>query len=337
MNAKKILKKIILFIVVLYSFALLWYFIMRILLNLGFEINFTEIISFIFSIIFYVLIYKKIRRTQGKKAKILKQHDVIIEEKNQTEINKIQNDRDIIMKNSPKCIKAAELISIYNQKVRKYSNNYRTIKDREYSNKSFDNQTFEDVLKYNIENNIENLRDDIVLIQENKKMYDEIIIEIRKTESLIENKIVELGFEEEEFKKIEKRLLLEIISAKMPRLTVDVQIYMQSKYGKIYREKHNSFSNKEVLNFYEEWKSKPQYKKYETSADVERKELNRSLRFAVLKRDSYRCCICGRDAKDGVKLEVDHIVPVSKGGKTVMTNLQTLCQDCNRGKWSRDM
>lgn len=35
---------------------------------------------------------------------------------------------------------------------------------------------------------------------------------------------------------------------------------------------------------------------------------------------------------EGVTLEVDHIIPVSKGGKTVMTNLQALCWDCNRGK-----
>jgi 5-methylcytosine-specific restriction endonuclease McrA len=35
---------------------------------------------------------------------------------------------------------------------------------------------------------------------------------------------------------------------------------------------------------------------------------------------------------DGVKLEVDHIKPISKGGKTVLNNLQTLCMDCNRGK-----
>lgn len=337
MNVKKFFKKFMLVIVVLYSFTLLWDFIMRVLLNLGFEINFTEVISFILSIILYILVYKKIRKMKYKKTKILKQHDVIIDEKKQREIDKIQNDRNIIMRNSPKCIKALELIETYNEKVKKYSNSCRMIKNREYSNKSFDNQTFEEVLKYNIENNIENLRDDIALIEENKRMYDKVIIEINQTESLPQSQITELGFEEEEFKRIEKRLVLEIISMNMPRLTVDIQIYMQSKYGNVYREKHNSFSNKELLKFYEEWKEKPKYKKYEVSANFERKELNRSLRFAVLKRDNYRCCICGRDVKDGVKLEIDHIVPVSKGGKTVITNLQTLCQDCNHGKWSRDM
>lgn len=36
--------------------------------------------------------------------------------------------------------------------------------------------------------------------------------------------------------------------------------------------------------------------------------------------------------EDDVTLEVEHIIPVSKGGKTGMKNLQTLCETCNRGK-----
>jgi hypothetical protein len=58
-----------------------------------------------------------------------------------------------------------------------------------------------------------------------------------------------------------------------------------------------------------------------------------SLRFSILKKDGYTCCLCGRNTKeDGVKLHVDHIHPVSKGGFGVRKNLQTLCQDCNLGK-----
>ena len=54
--------------------------------------------------------------------------------------------------------------------------------------------------------------------------------------------------------------------------------------------------------------------------------------YDVLKRDGFKCCICGAKAKDGVKLEVDHIIPISKGGKSLMNNLQTLSERCNRGK-----
>lgn len=55
-------------------------------------------------------------------------------------------------------------------------------------------------------------------------------------------------------------------------------------------------------------------------------------RYNIMKRDGFRCCICGATATDGVRLEVDHIVPVSQGGKSTDDNLQTLCERCNRGK-----
>ncbi len=60
--------------------------------------------------------------------------------------------------------------------------------------------------------------------------------------------------------------------------------------------------------------------------------MNDSIRYNVLKRDNYKCQICGVTAKEGAKLHVDYIIPVSKGGKTVMSNLQTLCDRCNLGK-----
>ena len=56
------------------------------------------------------------------------------------------------------------------------------------------------------------------------------------------------------------------------------------------------------------------------------------LRFKVLKRDGFRCQYCGRSAKDGAVLEVDHIIPKSKGGTNDMDNLITACRECNRGK-----
>jgi len=64
----------------------------------------------------------------------------------------------------------------------------------------------------------------------------------------------------------------------------------------------------------------------------ERAMMTDSLRYDVLKRGGFRCAICGSTAADGVKLEVDHIVPVSKGGKTELSNLQVLCDRCNGGK-----
>lgn len=64
----------------------------------------------------------------------------------------------------------------------------------------------------------------------------------------------------------------------------------------------------------------------------ERRKMTSSLRYDVLRRDGFRCQLCGATASDGVLLHVDHIVPVSKGGKTEMSNLRTLCERCNLGK-----
>ena len=50
---------------------------------------------------------------------------------------------------------------------------------------------------------------------------------------------------------------------------------------------------------------------------------------AILKRDGYRCVICGKGIKDGVELHVDHIKPKFLGGKSVLENGQTLCAQHN--------
>ena len=71
---------------------------------------------------------------------------------------------------------------------------------------------------------------------------------------------------------------------------------------------------------------------YKRSTQYQRNLMSPSLRYEILRRDGFCCTICGRSAKDGVKLHVDHIKPIAKGGKTEWDNLRTLCQDCNLGK-----
>lgn len=67
---------------------------------------------------------------------------------------------------------------------------------------------------------------------------------------------------------------------------------------------------------------------------AQRSAMSNDLREAVKKRDNYTCCICGNSIykEPNLLLEVDHIVPISKGGKTELNNLQTLCWRCNREK-----
>lgn len=64
----------------------------------------------------------------------------------------------------------------------------------------------------------------------------------------------------------------------------------------------------------------------------QRKLMTKELRRKIMIRDNYTCQCCGKYMPDGVGLQIDHIVPISRGGKTVPSNLQVLCSKCNGNK-----
>lgn len=55
------------------------------------------------------------------------------------------------------------------------------------------------------------------------------------------------------------------------------------------------------------------------------------MRAYVMERDGFRCRRCGCCSDDRA-LNVDHVIPFSRGGLTEEKNLQTLCSLCNNGK-----
>lgn len=67
---------------------------------------------------------------------------------------------------------------------------------------------------------------------------------------------------------------------------------------------------------------------------VEIRTVPLGLRYDVLKRDFFKCVLCGDSpsVNPKCKLQIDHIVPYSRGGKTAKDNLRTLCSRCNQGK-----
>lgn len=64
----------------------------------------------------------------------------------------------------------------------------------------------------------------------------------------------------------------------------------------------------------------------------QRKLMTREFRESIMKRDNYTCQICGKYMPDEIGLQVDHIIPVSKGGKSISSNLRVLCSKCNGHK-----
>lgn len=71
----------------------------------------------------------------------------------------------------------------------------------------------------------------------------------------------------------------------------------------------------------------------DTENRSKRDAISQALRVSVFENDAYRCIKCGSHKM----LEVDHIIPVSRGGSNEPSNLQTLCNPCNNSKGVKDM
>lgn len=77
--------------------------------------------------------------------------------------------------------------------------------------------------------------------------------------------------------------------------------------------------------------------KRKKSAASQRALMTPRLRTYIKERDNYTCKQCGNSIANeaNLLLEIDHIIPIAKGGLTEESNLQTLCWKCNRTKGSK--
>jgi 5-methylcytosine-specific restriction endonuclease McrA len=91
-----------------------------------------------------------------------------------------------------------------------------------------------------------------------------------------------------------------------------------------------------VVNYHDKRISESQLIERWEGSRKSRTPIPAALRYQVLRRDGEKCRICGKGAADGVLLEVDHIIPVSKGGSNDLNNLRTLCDICNRGRGDKE-
>ena len=64
------------------------------------------------------------------------------------------------------------------------------------------------------------------------------------------------------------------------------------------------------------------------------KSISSDIRQAVFERDNHTCQYCGR-CGEGVEFEIDHIIPLSRGGNNDIRNLITACKECKRAKHNR--
>ena len=65
---------------------------------------------------------------------------------------------------------------------------------------------------------------------------------------------------------------------------------------------------------------------------IRRPSLSMSMRAFLMERDGSRCVYCGSSTGP---FEVDHVLPLSKGGESTPENLAIACRPCNRSKGSK--
>jgi hypothetical protein len=106
---------------------------------------------------------------------------------------------------------------------------------------------------------------------------------------------------------------------------LDIELMKLSDADLFREEKNVSFGRRqfEDMTLHEIQKYDPQYEK----------ELRDAAFEAVRNPEGfYVCPVCGRTGKTRAWFQVDHIIPMNKGGKTVPQNLQVLCRSCNARK-----
>lgn len=138
----------------------------------------------------------------------------------------------------------------------------------------------------------------------------------------------------EELQNTERLDMNQVIDAMMPFFKLAIVLFaIETVFDMFWREHKKAKREREREKKRE--KRRQEYQDRRMANDAEHAKVTRAMRYDVLRRDGFRCVRCGRGREDGVKLHVDHIVPVSRGGKSTMDNLQTLCEDCNCGKGNK--
>ncbi len=172
-------------------------------------------------------------------------------------------------------------------------------------------------------------------VLKNRKLYEEYQKKVSNLKSeILKEETKNLHISYKGYIKIEKNLFLKY-KLSQPILNSDIictATYTSPK-GRNHYSKKAAYSIVEAPKRYELLQKRiEQQNSEEMRRKHARSQMTDKLRYTILKRDKFKCQICGRTVDDGIKLHVDHIIPVSKGGETVPSNLRTLCQACNLGK-----
>lgn len=203
-----------------------------------------------------------------------------------------------------------------------------------YDNKNFfDDISEKDYLIYNLVHSKNKVLKAITDAKINAELYEIYLPKIQAIKEQMKANTQYDVFFIKKYQILEEALFDDITIRPTTHFQIKVCLTLTNIHGQYITNKIDVFSAKEIeelinrLNdtengFYtdnEIWQS---------ICRVERGKVTNKIRFAIYKRDNNRCRHCG----SAYNLEVDHIFPIAKGGKTTFDNLQTLCHNCNAKK-----
>jgi cell division protein FtsL len=195
---------------------------------------------------------------------------------------------------------------------------------------------FQYICKYfNIDKNeesleyFENLLNNFLAVEDGKKYL------VQKRESLISNNA-------DKIPKLIKKFSKEKLEKKLGLETIDFSDLYFPKYTMQYISPGGNSSMKtevvfDIDNLERFINYLAEHIKWKKSIEGQRALMTPKLREYIKNRDNHTCCSCHNSIENepNLLLEIDHILPLSKGGMTEESNLQTLCWKCNRAKGAK--
>lgn len=237
---------------------------------------------------------------------------------------------DFILKNSLCLKRLNEINSRYNFYPFISFDQYHT-----YDNENFYNAIYcKDYLIYQLQYIKQEICKQIDKMAINKQLYSKYTGEIQAITQFGQFQVSTGKLKTDKLLKLEKRLIeTKTYHAPSRQFTLKVTLYCSKINGQVYRQKSEIFFADDILALMKRLNNKSGRYFYDREiwdaiCRVERGKVSNRMRFSIYARDGYRCRNCGVSNRYA-QLEIDHIIPISKGGKTTYDNLQTLCHRCN--------
>lgn len=220
------------------------------------------------------------------------------------------------------------------------STHFHTIKSSFEIRKRYDNKaTFNKIepaflMAADIREHIEEFAQYIAKIRKNRELFADYQ---KKVNELFQKKYPidagSLKMPLDRYYKCEEKMFNEVKLKPVVDCTYHVKMSYSSPQGRVYLRKEDFFNFNDMFACYESVsRSHLDRSTYQKLSAVERGKVSDSLRYDIMNRDNFTCVLCGVSARQGARLHVDHIIPISKGGKSTPNNLRTLCERCNVGK-----